>query len=504
MNDHELHRLVAEATHVRDSWVAGFDLRAAEDELLEEIMATTDFPTSAGAAPPGAPPPDGPPAFRDRPSRFKLAVAVGVAAALVVGVVVVRSLSGGDAGGVERGDVTSGGSAITPMIADPVPAGLEAYDIYPAAGPGPTDTETDADTVIFGVATATALEDDVVVFVEATAPDGEIVGGRPVTVRGQEGTVAGGDGDLSLSWTEPAGVHLTLNSHTFDQDQLVAIAEGLVVDGSHVELGDVPEGVTKPPKVAELDRFGGPGYYVSYGSVGTSAPSYQVAIRAVDEGDRMYELWLRGPRDDGQVDGHDLGLLSEGGGVYDLAWEPTPGQVVEVLAQGTTEEAARAFAETMRTATPDEWAALQDQVASATADDDGAVVMPEPPDDAAYRELANGAEVWGWVNDEDELCYHDAHPQGGESELCHGDPAEPALGVSPSTIDGELVSTVPAVVGVAPEGTATIDGGELTFGEEVDGGQVYVWEFAGSEMPETLTFRDAAGEEITTAEVVVI
>lgn len=114
MNDHELDRLVAEATHVRDSWVAGFDLRAADDQLMEEIMATTDTPAFPGSGPPDGPGPlpEGPSPLASEPRpgrrRFTPAVALGAAAALLAGVVLARSTMGAD-GGSETGDVGTSG-----------------------------------------------------------------------------------------------------------------------------------------------------------------------------------------------------------------------------------------------------------------------------------------------------------------------------------------------------------------------------------------------------------
>lgn len=501
MNDHELDRLVATATHVRDSWVDGFDLRAAEDELLEEIMATTDSdaPDLAGVEPP----PSEPAPFASRPGRFKLAVAIGVAAALVVGIVLVRSL--GDDGDSDEGRVgTSQHLPIQPMIADPVPEGHEVNLVFPEQGPEPMEGSDEIDTVMFGERTETALNDDVVIFVEPTPPDGEIVGGSPVPVRGQEGTVSGDTGNIELSWTEPSGVHLTVLSHTFDREQVRVIAEGLEVDGTTVELGAMPEGVPMPPKVAELARFGGPGYDVSYMPTDPdlAGPTYQVTTRAVDEDDRVYELWLRGPRTDGQVRGADLGLLDEGGEVLDLAWEPVTGQVVEVLAQGVDEAEARAFAETIRPATDAEWAALQEEVANRSPEDEA--TMELPPDDAAHRELANGVQLWAWM-DGDQLCYLDEYEGGGGGNLCTGEPRDPPLlGVSPSWDEDGPRSTVPAVVGVAPAGTESIDGGQVTFGEDADGGRIFIWEsdVEGELPPDDLTFRDADGTEIDTLGVI--
>jgi hypothetical protein len=61
----------------------------------------------------------------------------------------------------------------------------------------------------------------------------------------------------------------------------------------------------------------------------------------------------------------------------------------------------------------------------------------------------------------------------------------------------------PAVVGIAPAGAASIDGGETTFGDEVDGGQLFIWEFVPGESPDEITFRDAGGVALATEPVLV-
>jgi hypothetical protein len=68
---------------------------------------------------------------------------------------------------------------------------------------------------------------------------------------------------------------------------------------------------------------------------------------------------------------------------------------------------------------------------------------------------------------------------------------------------GQLTWDAPAAIGVAPDATVSIDGGEVTFGERVDGGRLFVWEFSNDELISPLTFRDAGGNEIGTAEVMV-
>ena len=502
MNDHELDRLVASAAPVRDSWVAGLDLRDAEDELMEEIMATAN----TQAPPASGPSTDRSSPFGGEPRRFKLAVAVGLAAALLVGVVVVRSTTGS---GDDDGDVrTPGEPTIMPMIADSVPDGFEVGLVVPEEGllPEPSTPGGPIDTWIYGDLTATALTNDVLLSIAASAPEGTSLS-EPVTVRGRQGSLCSpgphqcdlGNNITGVSWTEASGLYVTVESRSFDRTQLLAIAEGVTVDGNTVELGSVPAGVTKPPKVAELDHDWAWTYMVQYSS--PDARSFSVATKAETEASHIYDLWFSGPRDDLDVQGHDASI-DDLNGSHVLTWEPVPGQLVEVLTNGVDETAALAFAETVRPATTAEWAHVQELFADAPPDDERAGTEP-PPDDAAHRELADGTtEVWGWLGEDGGLCYEVNDHGALSSQLCTGEPTK-VLGVSPTNDSGTLIWDVPAAVGVAPEATTSIDGGEVTLGEQVDGGRLFVWEFPDGEMPDSLTFRDADGNEIATSDVLI-
>lgn len=526
MNDHELDRLVASATHVRDGWVDGFDLRAAEDELLEEIMATTDMDPPVPLAPA---PSDGPSPFdreagrfdgRPDRRRFRLAVALGAAAAVLVGVVLMRSTGGdGDRDGAdEPGDVgTSADQAVAPMIVDPLPDGFEVGLITPEEGLAPEPLpDEEVDTWVHGDLTEAGLTNDVVISVEPSAPsvevepEGEGVGGalgEPVTVRGKEGTLCSFGPPLTacepgvqltgVSWTESPDLYITVQSRTFDREQVLAIAEGLRVEGTTVELGDMPSGVTKPPEVAELDNelvsddlITGASYMVTYGS--PDGRSFSVTTGPEDEARRLYDLWLSGPRDD-QVQGH-AASVEDMGGIHTLTWSPVPGQVVELMTDGTLDEAtARQLAELVRPATDAEWADLQQQVAARPPD---APIPGQTTPATVEREVSGGAVVRAHQAEE-VLCYD----VDGQGMVCHNN-ATDVLAVSTTGSDGQLHWDVPATVGVAPDGTVSIDGGETTFGESVDGGQLFVWEFSG-EQPTSVTFRDAEGNVIATREVFV-
>lgn len=541
MNDHEIDRLVASAASVRDAWVVGLDLGDAETELMEEIMATTnpsagtpaadmtraDTPaadadtdtdteaeTDEASGPSTRQPSPSPLDWTARsPRRLKLAVAAGVVAASLVGVVLVRSTGGNDSGdrGADVGAVTETG-AVTPMIADPVPAGFEVDMAMPPEGPDPEPVPPAGpiNMWLYGDLTATAVTNDVMIRVEPGAgPAGSALptdARNSVTVRGRPGLVCTPErGPCSyannvtgVSWMEDSGTWVTIESRSFDREQLLAIAEGVVVDGDRAELGSFPAGLTKPPKVAELDDTSIMGYLVGYSSPDRRGLS--VEVRPVTGARRIYDLWWSGPRDDLTVQGHDA-ALEEIDGSYLIAWEPAPGQSVRVWASGVDEATARSFAETVRPATAAEWARVQES--AARAHPPGGPSMDEAPAaDAAHRQLVDGStEVYAWRPDEGGFCY-DVHIGGmSTSKSCSHARQAMVWGVAPVSEGDQPLWDPAVVVGVAPEETASIDGGEVSFGGQVDVGRLFVWEGPDGEMPDSLTFRDADGDEIDTVDV---
>lgn len=532
MNDHELDRLVASVARARAGWVDGHDLRDAEHELMEEIMATprtdeadeadradldpspaTPLAGAAGTYPPARSGRSGRRSATTARRRVPVAAAVGLAAALLAGVVLVR-VSGGGGDGADV--VTPAEGAVAPMVVDPVPEGFSVTSAGDQGEPPPDDW---VDTWVYGRLDATAIADDVVLSVAPAAPfpldavaDGTL--GEPVTVRGEPAIVCspgplacdfGGEviGDVTgVSWTEAPGAYVTVESRTFDRAQLLAIAEGVVVepgdDGPTVALGDLPVGVTAPPLLTEADSARGDTYSIGYSDGGIGMLS--VATTSETEASHILDLWRSGPRDDAQVQGQDAAVGAVGS-MWRVAWEDTPGVLVELLVQGGDRAGALALAETVRPASDAEWAAAQAEAGTAPT---GGVLDEPIPDGAAHRTTAGPAgdvELWSYLGEDGELCYRLDHGDGGGSELC--DPAGTVLGISPRNEGGELFWDVKAVVGIAPAGTGSIDGGDVTFGGDVDGGALFVWEFAAGEMPDTITFRDAAGAEIATVPVVV-
>ena len=519
MNDHQLDQLVATAALVDDGWVGTLDLRDAESELMEEIVSTprTSVPTGPTETPmPGAPePPAAPTAeelapFRGAPRRRRrVRVAVGAAAAVVIAALAVGALLTRDAGEGDGDDQVwaAAGSGVVPAILDPA---LDGYEVALASdgdgSPTPPAEGGPPNTWVYGDLSDTGVANDIVIRVAPQAPGGTILS-EPVTVRGTQGSLCSpgptqcdfGNNITGVSWTDPSGIYLEVESRTYDADQVLAIAEGLVVEGGSATLGVMPAGVATPPQVAVLNDDWTTAHEVAYRAPDGGAVS--VSTRAQTDPMRIYDLWRSGPRDGGEVNGHPASV-EDIDGSYIVTWEPAAGQLVWILTNGMDEAAALDAAAAVRPATPAEWADVQEQAANAVPDEPaGESGVEQPPDDAAHRLLTDGVtEVWGWPSAEGGPCYK-VTEGGSESRGCTGDPETMVVGISPSSTNNGPMETTPAAVGLAPAGTASIDGAEVTFGPDELGGRPFVCEFTDGEMHDTVTFRDAAGTDLGTAEV---
>ena len=522
MNDHELDQLVATAALVDDGWVGTLDLRDAESELMEEIVSTprtsvpdgpTDTPMPGAPEPPFEAPAEEVTPFRGAPRRrHRVRVTVGVAAAVViaalaVGALLTRGAGEGDGDGDDQ-VWAAAGSGVVPAILDPAPDGYEVASTSDGDGsPIPPPEGGPPNTWVYGDLSDTGLANDIVIRVAPQAPEGTILS-EPVAVRGTQGALCSpgptqcdfGNNVTGVKWTDPSGIYIEVESRTYDADQVLAIAEGLVVEGGSATLGAMPAGVATPPQVAVLDDSWTWDYTVTYQAPGGG--SVTVSSQAQTDPMRIYHLWLAGPREDAEVNGHPASV-DDLDGSYIVTWEPAAGQLVEVLTNGMDEAAALDAAAAVRPATPAEWADVQGQAANAVpdepADESG---VEQPPVGAVYRLLTDGVtEVWGWPSAEGGPCYKVTQDGADRERLCTGDPANTVLGISPSSTNDGPMETTPAAVGFAPAGTASIAGAEVAFGPDAPEARFFVCEFTDGEMHDTVTFRDAGGADLGTAEV---
>ncbi|MDQ3146076.1 MAG: hypothetical protein M3R01_03935, partial [Actinomycetota bacterium] len=200
---------------------------------------------------------------------------------------------------------------------------------------------------------------------------------RSLVVRGQPGLLfeaSDATGMRELQWTEPGGPTITLASRSLDDRQVLALAEGLSVEGAAVRPGPLPEGlelVANQPSASVPGRLTVPvptiakGWALAYGTpAGASVRrrSLEVATHRGD-GDHLAALawWYDGRTV--EVRGH-AGVLGTGGdGASVVSWLEDEGVAVTVSAVGFTEEELRGVARTLQRVGPTEWDGLERQAA---------------------------------------------------------------------------------------------------------------------------------------------
>ncbi|HKE75135.1 MAG TPA: hypothetical protein VKB57_16050 [Acidimicrobiales bacterium] len=379
MNDTELDRLVAAAAPVSDAHLAALDLRDADVELIENVMSA-----SAGGV---GPTPESPLATprRQRRRRRGLVAAAAMAAitAAAIAVAAVHPATGG-----RHDDVATRGENDLPrLVADPPPRGYPVVTLdkhgagssfWPSALVAASGT-----TVLYGDVVAEDPTHDLVVTAAAGADTHELyrdrTGPRSVTVRGHraqacaDGLCGNVPGNKTVSWDERAGLTIILQSRSLDLDRLVAIADGLEVDGDQVELGSLPPGVTGLDEVGRTHQWptpaGGPaGYRLTYGTeprpAGTAAARELVSL-TVTPGDAAalaLRAWQSGFGHPGKVRGHhgwSLIMDRPSQGIrLRLVWLEAPGVLVDATFETTALEAGfdlSRFADSLRPATDEEW-----------------------------------------------------------------------------------------------------------------------------------------------------
>ena len=465
---------------------------------------------------------------RDRRPRVAAAVLVVALVAAVVGV-----LWNDRRGGVDS-DVTTQPSVVPRLLPAelPNPRSARAADL-PFEDPGRL---LPAAITVYGNPHAERpfAEADLAVFVGDN--ENLRLEGVPVTVRGREGA-NGSDSRLgySITWQEERATRVRVASRSLDRGQLLAIAEGLIVDGRSVTLGSVPSDVSGPlePVGAVSDLLGRPpvpasasGHFVVIDPPeGDLVGGADIATFAASASELGVIRWITRADDPVEVRGHsawtgafEVGENEPGVLSYTtrtLVWEESPGVLVAIQAYDTTEAALLAIAEGLRPASDEEWQALVDRTATADDDPDDAtasattVTAPpgsEPPvpddvvpDDAVVYlqgEYADG--TWAVYSDAaGDLCGVTASGDRG-SATCGG-PDEPVVTLHDN--GGNLV----ALFGVLPEGatTVSIPGGSATpqTNEIGNGRTVYAAVIQGGSVPAEVTFSDGQHNVVATAPV---
>ena len=371
-------------------------------------------------------------------------------------------------------------------------------------------------------------------------------GSDPVTIRGHQGFVEEhlGDGALVI-WEESPGLTVGIASWSLDRAQLLAIAEGLDVDPAvrTIELGPLPDGlagplaplgsagsVVVPPALTPLGvavPASGNGHLAYYRTDDYLFPGSVVAATFAGDADALaVTRWLsaadtatdvRGrpgwagsyqlpPWDDGE------GIVPESEDLFvtTVVWEEEPGVVALVQRFGHGEGDALAVAESLRPATPDEWARLLHLGAS----DDKILLDPRRSIGDRLEipipgHALNGAEgVYGatgswatWLLPDGALC-------GAVNDDAAAEPVVTcsARGLPVVPIPDRTGRTV-LVIGVMPDGAVgriAVDG-EIAEAQTVTGPDTappyYVLIIAGEAVPSAITFVAADGTDLATVPV---
>jgi hypothetical protein len=452
---------------------------------------------------------------RPSPVPRLVAAAVLVAALVAGGALVLRHR--GHEGSIS--DIPAGADDIPRLVADGHAHGLRATGAVDL--PLPAKAQTFGTISVYGAGDDADpfAEDDLMVFVLGPGASGPTQG-ESVTVRGRPATLATGaePAATSLTWKESDEVTITLGSRTLGRDRLIAVAQGLRVDGRRVTLGALPPGVD-----GRLRRIGrdmalsagvppalpvsAPGHVVGYDSGRRVAA---VVTYAGDAGDLAVARFMSSADRPIEVRGHRgwAGVAAVGGSVElrTIVWEESPG-VIAVVAGTDGEATLLALADGLSAPSDAEWRALLDRAGS---DDSGtssgsasisAPMATVPGEGAeAHQAYASGTYpggTWGLYDEAGQLCLSSESGDSGSS-VC-GDPRARV-----TTLHDNGGAAV-MVFGVLPAGAAGAEVPGAVAPVEVhglpDGRRVYVAAIDPDHVPDHVTLVDAAGGTVDTLAV---
>jgi hypothetical protein len=451
MNDAELDRLVAATAPITEARVAALDLRDAEVELMEKLMATSASETTLTSESPLAAP------RRRHPWRRHAGAAVAAVATATIAVVTVHAVIDDRRIDVSTREAVEAG--LPRLIADPPPDGYPVATLEPEGAQTAWESTLDAEsgyTALYGDVAAPDPSNDLVLTVAAGAQTDMLYGHgeglQPVTVRGHRGQACAHGrcgvipGGSTVSWDERSGLTIILQSRSFGVESLIAIADGLEVDGDQAELGTLPPGTTGLDEVGRTQHWptagdDPTGHRVVYGieqpAAGTARVRDEVSV-TVTSGDAAaltLRAWQTGNGHRVTVRGHDGWILMGSppqedpprqGIQLSLIWMDAPGVLVDATIQTMALEIdfdLAGFAESLRPATDAEWAHGNVPASDATAiegvtDITDTEVESYVPDDAqayATTDLLGGA---AYLAVDGQICGFIVDQQGKLTDTC--------------------------------------------------------------------------------------
>jgi hypothetical protein len=316
------------------------------------------------------------------PRRTGMLAVVGIAAALALilgAALVLRDRGPSD------DDVSNDPAVVPRLVLDPdrIPDVMATAPAFAADLPLPAD-QVSPGTATVAVYGDPAAEDPIdAANLAIIVVDDETIGldGDPVTLRGHEARL--GDSSQAndvgiaeqtrhfrwVSWHETEDVEITLASRTLRLEELMALADGLVVDRHAVRLGALPATLSGP--LEPLGTLAGmpfdgapyapgtaPGHVVFYGSDGP-----WLSITTFDGDPRQLDVirWMTGATQPVVVRDTEawFAQTAVGDGVlaFTVVWQEAPG-VIAVLQTDDASDDVLGLADGLRTATDDEWSDL--------------------------------------------------------------------------------------------------------------------------------------------------
>jgi hypothetical protein len=204
-----------------------------------------------------------------------------------------------------------------------------------------------------------------------------------VGVRGLQGLLGVVDGVTSLRWYEAPDVEVVLASRTLSSDDLLAIAEGLAMDGTNVALGTLPAALPGP--LDQVGQLGGAtvagaratvASWVGYTGVAASDVLVDVTTLVGGTDELMALVWELGATQQVGLRGGQA-FMAAGAGVgaatdvagdtIDLVWQEASGVLVHVTALGMGQNDLLAIVDGLRSSTEAEWANVTELAATAQA-----------------------------------------------------------------------------------------------------------------------------------------
>jgi len=207
------------------------------------------------------------------------------------------------------------------------------------------------------------------------------------------------DAVSSLRWQTESGVQALLASRSLDVDQLLAIAEGLTIEGTKAKLGARPSELEgKLQLVAQLtdEVVGGArqvaAQWVGYTDVASSARAVDITTLAGDRDDLEALVWGLGDVTQVDVRGAKGFLATEANGAMELVWQEEEGVLVRVSAVGLSTDEVLATAKGLHQVAAQEWKQVEEQAATAAEAIKAELELKAAEAAAAAKKAGNGTD----------------------------------------------------------------------------------------------------------------